>query len=100
MRFAGSSLLSSAIHPAVSVAHGRGPYANSRRALESIGLSPCHGKRVLLKPNVGRVASPGSGIVTHPEVVAAAIDVFREVVGSAVAIGRMAAEFRAAGGSS
>ena len=41
---------------------------------------------MLLKPNVGRVAQPGSGIVTHPEVVAAAIDVFREA-GAEVAVG-------------
>jgi len=36
------------------------------------------GKRVLLKPNAGRVAPPGTGVTTHPEVVAAAIDAFRE----------------------
>jgi uncharacterized protein (DUF362 family) len=41
---------------------------------------------VLLKPNVGRVASVGSGITTHPEVIAAAIDAFREA-GAEVAIG-------------
>lgn len=70
----------------VLVAHGSGPYANTRRALESFGLLPLHGRRVLLKPNVGRVAPPGSGIVTHPEVVAAAIDVFREA-GADVAVG-------------
>ena len=68
------------------MAHGSGAYANCRRALESVGLSPVQGKRVLLKPNVGRVAPPGSGIVTHPEVVAAAIDVFREA-GAEVAVG-------------
>lgn len=86
MGFADSPSLSSSTRPLVSVAHGHGPYANSRRALESLGVWPCHGKRVLLKPNVGRVAAPGSGIVTHPEVVAAAIDVFREA-GAVVAIG-------------
>jgi uncharacterized protein (DUF362 family) len=72
--------------PAVSVAYGSGPYANTRRALESLGLPPVHGKRILLKPNVGRVAPPGSGVVTHPEVVAAAIDAFREA-GADVAVG-------------
>ncbi len=49
-------------------------------------LSAVRGKRVLLKPNVGRVALPGEGITTHPEVVAAAIDVFREA-GAEVAVG-------------
>jgi uncharacterized protein (DUF362 family) len=41
---------------------------------------------VLLKPNAGRVASPGAGITTHPGVVAAAIDTFREG-GADVAVG-------------
>ena len=41
---------------------------------------------MLLKPNVGRIASVGSGITTHPEVIAAAIDAFREA-GAEVAIG-------------
>ena len=86
MGLANNPLLSSPTRPAVFVAHGSGPYANSRRALESVGLLPVRGKSVLLKPNVGRVAPPGSGIVTHPEVVAAAIDVFREA-GAEVAVG-------------
>ena len=41
---------------------------------------------MLLKPNLGRVASPGTGVTTHPEVVAAAIDAFREA-GAEVAVG-------------
>ncbi len=72
--------------PLIAVAHGNGPYANTRRALESVGPLPVRGRRVLLKPNAGRVAPPGSGIVTHPEVVAAAIDFFREA-GAEVAVG-------------
>jgi len=70
----------------VCVAHGNGPYANTREALKSIDLSQVQGKRVLLKPNVGRAAQPGQGITTHPEVVAAAIDLFREA-GADLAIG-------------
>lgn len=81
-----SPLPSSPTRPSVCVAYGGGPYANSRRALECAGLPPVRGKRVLLKPNVGRVAAPGSGIVTHPEVIAAAIDAFREA-GAEVAVG-------------
>jgi len=79
-------LVSSRTNPPVQVTHGNGPYVNTRRALESVDLSPVRGKRVLLKPNVGRVATAGSGIVTHPEVVAAAIDAFREA-GAEVAVG-------------
>jgi len=54
--------------------------------LEPVDLDSVRGKRVLLKPNAGRVASPESGITTHPDVVAAAIDVFREA-GAEVTIG-------------
>ena len=79
-------LLLSTARPPVSVAHGHGSYANTRDALQRLDLSPAHGRRVLLKPNAGRVAMPGEGITTHPEVVAAAIDAFRDV-GAEVAIG-------------
>jgi uncharacterized protein (DUF362 family) len=71
-------ILGSATHPSVHIAQGSGPYANTRQALKPIDLTPVRGKRVLLKPNVGRIAAAGSGITTHPEVVAAAIDAFRE----------------------
>ena len=72
--------------PIVAVAHGEEPYGNTWRALESVDLSGIRGKRVLLKPNVGRVAPCESGIVTHRDVVAAAIDCFREA-GAEVAVG-------------
>jgi uncharacterized protein (DUF362 family) len=75
---ANNPILGSATHPSVHIAQGSGPYANTRRALQPIDLSPVHGKRVLLKPNAGRIATAGSGITTHPEVVAAAIDALRE----------------------
>ena len=83
---ANNPLLASSTRPSVHVAQGGGPYANTRRALTLVDLRSVLGKRVLLKPNVGRVASPGSGIVTHPDVVAAAIDAFREA-GADVAVG-------------
>ncbi|MDY6987567.1 MAG: DUF362 domain-containing protein [Thermodesulfobacteriota bacterium] len=72
--------------PSVHVAAGESPYANTCAALSQVNLSPARGKRVLLKPNAGRVAPPGEGIVTDPQVVAAAIDCFREA-GAQVAIG-------------
>ena len=79
-------LVPPATRPAVHVTRGDGPYRNTRRALEPFDLAAVCGRRVLLKPNVGRVAAAGSGIVTHPEVVAAAIDAFREA-GARVAVG-------------
>ena len=72
--------------PSVFWASGDGPYNNTRKALENIDLSPSKNKRVLLKPNVGRNVEPETGITTHPQVIAAAIDAFREV-GADVAIG-------------
>ncbi len=72
--------------PSVHVAYGNGPYENTSRALQPVDLSGVRGKRVLLKPNLGRVAPPGAGITTHPEVIAAAIDVFRRA-GADVAVG-------------
>ena len=76
----------SATHRIVNVAHGGGAYANTRQALQTIDLSSARGKRVLLKPNVGRVAPLESGVNTHADVVAAAIDAFREA-GAETAIG-------------
>ncbi|MBN2589983.1 MAG: DUF362 domain-containing protein [Sedimentisphaerales bacterium] len=70
----------------VAVAHGEGAYQNTLKALESINLEVARGKRVLLKPNAGRLGTPGSGITTDPEVVGAAIDAFRKV-GANVAVG-------------
>ena len=83
---ANNPLLLSAAHPSVFVAQGNGPYANTRLALGAVDLAPVRGRRVLLKPNAGRVASPGAGVTTHPDVIAAAIDVFREA-GAEVAVG-------------
>jgi len=67
---------------------GRGPdaYALAREVLGRFDLRPASGARVLLKPNAGRLARPGSGVCTSPEVVAAAIDAFREA-GAEVAVG-------------
>ena len=72
--------------PRVYVTRGGGPYANTRAALGELDLSSLRGKRVLLKPNAGRIAPPGSGVITDPRVVAAAIDAFKEA-GAEVAVG-------------
>ena len=70
----------------VAVAQGQGPYHNTLTALKSVPLQSVRGKRVLLKPNAGRVAHSGEGITTHAEVIAAAIDAFRQA-GADVAVG-------------
>lgn len=73
--------------PIVIVTAKQGPYENTRKALAQFDLSAARGKRVLLKPNAGRIAHAGSGIVTHPQVVAAAVDAFLEAGAQKVAIG-------------
>ena len=73
-------------HPHVHVATGEGAYDNTRQVLSQINLAAVRGKRVLLKPNAGRIATADSGITTHPQVVAAAIDAFIEAEAS-VAVG-------------
>ena len=72
--------------PSVHVAAGAGAYDNARAALSGLDLAPARGKRVLLKPNAGRIAAPGAGITTDPRVVAAAIDAFDEA-GADVSVG-------------
>ena len=72
--------------PAVYIANGSGAYQNTRTALSNLDLSTAKNKKVLLKPNAGRIATFDKGITTHPQVVAAAIDAFREA-GATVAIG-------------
>lgn len=72
--------------PRISIAAGQGPYRNTLNALADFNLSPVKGKKVLLKPNIGRIAEPYSGVVTNPQVVAAAVDAFR-AAGAEVAIG-------------
>ena len=70
----------------VAVVHGGGAYQNTLKALESFPLEAARSRRVLLKPNAGRLGKPGKGVTTHPEVVGAAIDAFRQA-GADVAVG-------------
>jgi uncharacterized protein (DUF362 family) len=62
----------------IFISNGNGPYQNTVEALKNIDLSVVKDKKVLLKPNAGRIATSDKGINTHPQVVAAAIDVFRK----------------------
>ncbi len=72
--------------PRVRVCAGRGAYENTAAVLEDFDLAPARGKRVLVKPNVGRMARPGDAVTTHPGVVAAVVDAFR-ATGADVVIG-------------
>lgn len=73
--------------PFVSVAGKQGPYVNVIEALKQLDLSSLAGKRILIKPNVGRIAPPESGYNTHPDAVAAIIDTFRKIGVASIAIG-------------
>ncbi len=72
--------------PEVFVEQGGPPYECVRRALSHVPLERARGLRVLVKPNGGRIAASGSGIVTDATVVAAVIDAFLEV-GAKVSVG-------------
>lgn len=65
-------------HAQVIIAKGKDPYLTTRRALRQFPLPDIKGKRVLIKPNAARLASPGAGITTHPSVVSATIDHLRK----------------------
>jgi uncharacterized protein (DUF362 family) len=71
----------------VSVAGNAGPYDNIIHALERLDLSPLKGKRILIKPNAGRHVPACRGITTHPEAVAAVIDIIRQAGAAKIAIG-------------
>jgi len=73
-------------NPHVCVAHGCGAYDNVRHALEQLDPTNLADRRVLVKPNAGRMARPGSGMVTDFQAVAAVIDVLQDR-GATVAVG-------------
>ncbi len=62
--------------PKVIISHGLGPYRNAMQVLKRLDLPDLRGKRVLIKPNAGRFVPSGTGVTTHPRVVAAAADFF------------------------
>jgi len=66
------------MEPMVIVLKGRDPYQTTKKALQNFPLPNLKGKRVLIKPNAARLASPGEGVTTHPWVVAATIDHLKE----------------------
>ncbi|MCX8116955.1 MAG: DUF362 domain-containing protein [Desulfobacterota bacterium] len=73
--------------PLVIVSKGREPYDTARRALRLLPLPDLKDKQILLKPNAARVALAGSGVTTHPLVVAATIDHLREKGARNISIG-------------
>ena len=62
----------------VVVSKGKNPYGATKQGLQRFTLSDLKGKNVLIKPNAARLAFPGDGVTTHPQVVAATIDHLKE----------------------
>jgi uncharacterized protein (DUF362 family) len=88
----------------VIISKGRNPYRTTRKALQPFPLPDLKGRKVLIKPNAARLASPGDGVTTHPLVVAATIDHLKEkgvddiVIGESCIFGVKAQEaFRVTG---
>ncbi|MBN1598255.1 MAG: DUF362 domain-containing protein [Bacteroidales bacterium] len=73
--------------PVVSISGKRGPFNNVVDALSRIDLNFLGGKRILIKPNIGRAASPGRGYNTHPQAIAGVLEVIKQVNTLKVAIG-------------
>lgn len=73
--------------PKVVVQKGEDPYQTTRLALQHFDFQNLKGKRVLLKPNAARLASPGEGVTTHPLVVEATIDHLKGQSVDRIAIG-------------
>ncbi|MDI6764513.1 MAG: DUF362 domain-containing protein [Thermodesulfobacteriota bacterium] len=73
--------------PLVIISKGKGPYDTTRMALKRFPLPDLKKRRILIKPNAARLASPGNGVTTHPLVVSATIDHLRENGIKEIAIG-------------
>jgi len=71
----------------IIVLKGKDPYQTTKKALQRNPLSNLKGKKILIKPNAARLASPGEGVTTHPGVVAATIDHLREQGADDIVIG-------------
>lgn len=62
----------------VVVKHGKTPWEMAYNALEEVFIDDANGKKILLKPNIGRIGPAESGICTHPEVVRGLIRFFKD----------------------
>ncbi len=71
----------------VIVSKGDNPYETTKRVLQIFPLPNLKGRKVLIKPNAARLASPGEGVTTHPLVVEATIDHLKKQGVSDIVIG-------------
>jgi uncharacterized protein (DUF362 family) len=73
--------------PLVVISKGRDPYTTARTALRRFPLPDLNKRRILIKPNAARLASPGEGVTTNPLVISATIDHLREYGAKEITIG-------------
>ena len=73
--------------PLVSVAKGDDPYRTASELLSRFPISDLAGKKVLIKPNAARMAAPGEGVTTNPQVVAAIVDFLKKKKAREIVIG-------------
>jgi uncharacterized protein (DUF362 family) len=71
----------------VSIAGGEGAFDNTIKALRALDLSSIYGKKILIKPNIGRSAKPEQGYNTHPQALAAVIETMQKNGASEIAVG-------------
>jgi len=64
--------------PKVVVRHDRDAYAATLAVLAALQLPDLTGKKILLKPNLGRLAENDRGIITRTVVIAAVIDFLQD----------------------
>lgn len=62
----------------VVIEHGNNPARQAYQALNKVFTHQAQGKKVLLKPNLGRIGEPKSGLCTHPEVIRGLIKFFQD----------------------
>ena len=75
------------MEPKIIVLEGKNPYRTTKNALQNYPLPDLKDKKILIKPNGARLASPGEGVTTHPGVIAATIDHLKEKGVEEIAIG-------------
>ena len=71
----------------VIVSKGDNPYEITKGILQIFPLPDLKGRKILIKPNAARLATPGEGVTTHPLVVEAVIDYLKEKGVSNIVIG-------------
>lgn len=71
----------------VIVTKGNDPCETTRRALQKLSFPSLNGKKILIKPNAARLASPGQGVTTQPKVVRAIIEHLKQLGGQEIIIG-------------